>query len=229
MNNWLDCLRRQAPGACLLCGGAVRGAALCPGCAADLPRPAGSACAVCAEPLPAPGVCGRCLQAPPAFDDARAACLYRFPVDVLVQRLKYGAELACADALGELLADAAADWPRPDLLVPMPLHPARLRERGFNQALELARPLARRLGVPLEAALCRRLRDTPAQANLDRAGRRRNVRGAFACDARLAGRHVAVVDDVLTSGATLDALARALKKAGVARVSAWVAARAPRD
>ena len=111
----------------------------------------------------------------------------------------------------------------------MPLHPARLRERGFNQAVELARPLARRLGVPLAAALCRRLRDTPAQASLDRAARRRNVRGAFACDGDLSGRHVAVVDDVLTSGATIDALARALKKAGAARVSAWVAARAPRD
>jgi ComF family protein len=229
LNSWLDFVRRRVPGACLLCGSAVRGAALCPGCAADLPRPTAPGCAVCAEPLAVAGVCGRCLQDPPGFDDARAACLYRFPADVLVQRLKYGADLACAAALGELLADAVAAAPRPDLLLPMPLHPARLRERGFNQAAELARPLARRLGVPLAPALCRRLRDTPAQASLDRAARRRNVRGAFACDGDLSGRHVAVVDDVLTSGATIDALARALKKAGAARVSAWVATRAPRD
>lgn len=229
LNSCLRLVRQVLPGACLLCSAGVRGAGLCAGCAAELPRPAGAACRVCAEPLAVPGTCGRCLKHPPAFDDTVAGALYRFPADVLIQRLKYGGELACADVLGERLAEAVGAAPRPDLLVPMPLHPDRLRSRGFNQAVELARPLAHRLGIPLMAAACRRLRDTPAQAGLDLAARRRNVRGAFACDADLAGRHVAVVDDVLTSGATLDALARVLRKAGAARVSAWVAARAPHD
>lgn len=225
----LEFVRRRTPGGCLLCGAETRGSGLCPPCRAELPRPAGPACALCAEPLDVAGVCGRCLRRPPAFDGTVAATLYRFPADALVQRLKYGGELACADALGELLAAAAALRPPPDLLVPMPLHPSRLRERGFNQALELARPVARRLGVPIAADACRRLRATPAQAGLDLAARRRNVRDAFACASALAGLRVAVVDDVLTSGATLDALARALKRAGAVQVSAWVAARAPRD
>ncbi len=174
-------------------------------------------------------MCGRCLGHRPAFDATVAALLYRFPADVLVQRLKYGCELACASVLGEILAETVAPLPRPDLLVPMPLHPDRLRARGFNQAVELARPVARRLGVALAVAACRRVRDTPAQAGLDLSARRRNVRRAFACHADLAGRRVAIVDDVLTSGATVDALAAALRKAGAAEVWAWVAARAPRD
>ena len=179
--------------------------------------------------MPAPGVCGRCLKHRPAFDATAAALLYRFPADVLVQRLKYGGELACANVLGELLAEAVLPLPRPDLLIPMPLHPDRLRGRGFNQAVELARPIARRLDIELDVSACRRLRDTPAQAGLDLSARRRNVRGAFACDAELTGRRVAIVDDVLTSGATLDALATVLRKGGAVEVRAWVVARAPKD
>lgn len=151
--------------------------------------------------------------------------LYAFPVNILVQRLKYAAELPLADFLAEQVAQAVAAQPLPDLILPMPLHPRRLGERGFNQAVEIGRKLALRLGVPLHAEACQRLRDTPAQAGLDLEARRRNLRGAFQCDADLAGLRVALLDDVMTSGASLDELAQAARNAGARAVEAWVVAR----
>ena len=132
--------------------------------------------------------------------------------------------------LGELLADAleAAQVPRPEMLVPVPLHPHRLRTRGYNQALELARPVARRLALPLQVRAARRQRDTAAQSGLGAVARRRNVRGAFAVDAAVAGRRVALVDDVVTTGHTVRELARAVVAAGAERVEVWCLARAPR-
>ncbi|MCA1978111.1 MAG: ComF family protein, partial [Thiobacillus sp.] len=131
-----------------------------------------------------------------------------------------------APLLADCLANAVAQAPRPDVLVPMPLHPARIRERGFNHAAEIARGVAHRLGCPLDLQACTRVRDTPPQMALKYEARRRNVRGAFACRAEVGGRHIALVDDVMTTGTSLDELATTLKRAGAREVSCWVVARA---
>lgn len=220
--------RRLLPQPCLLCGARSRDG-LCDSCDESLPR-LPSACPVCALPSPAGEICGACLKRPPAFVAATAAFVYAFPVDALVQRLKYGADLSIARLLGDALADRTAERPRPDLLVPMPLSPARLRERGFNQALEIARVVARRLALPLAPHACRRVRDTPPQAGLPWKERARNVRGAFVGEPSLvAGKRIAVVDDVATTGATLDELSGALGRCGAARVEAWMVARTLRS
>ncbi len=213
------------PHGCLLCG-AVSGAhPLCSGCDAGLPWHAQPHCPQCAIPTPNGQVCGDCLRHPPAFDRTHAALAYAFPLDRLIPRLKYHGELAIAPALGQCLTRAVGHAPRPDRLIPMPLHPQRIRERGFNHAGEIARVVARQLGLPLDTASCRRIRDTPPQMGLKHDARRRNVRGAFACDGNVQGLHIAVVDDVMTTGTSLDELAATLKRAGAREVSCWVAAR----
>lgn len=215
-------------GACFLCRGAAAGL-LCPACDADLPRLRGPLCPRCALATPAGEVCGRCLAREPRYDATVAALAYRFPADVLVHALKFEGELALAPLLGGLLAEAVAAAPpeRVDAVVPVPLSPRRLAERGGNQAMELARAAAGAAGARLDPGLCDRVRDTPAQVGLPHAGRAANVRGAFACPRLAAGLSIAVVDDVMTTGATLDEVARALKAAGAARVVNWVVARTP--
>lgn len=153
-----------------------------------------------------------------------AACRYGFPVDGLVQAYKYGGRLAAGSALASLLSGRVLQ--RPDLIVPIPLTARRLRERGFNQALELARVLGQRLAIPVDAQLCVKTRDTAPQTRLPWKERRKNIRGAFVVEGDLSGRHIAVVDDVLTTGATLSELARNLKRAGAATVTGYVIARA---
>lgn len=217
-------LDRLLPRTCLLCGMAS-GEALCPGCAADLPRLGEHACPLCAQPLAAPApACGACLKSPPAYDATHVALRYAFPADQLVLMLKFGHRLASAEFLAARML--AGPHPAGDVLVPVPLSRQRLRERGFNQAVELARPLARALGLPLDVSSLARVRDTLPQSRLPWRARRGNLRRAFACAADFTGRAVIVVDDVMTSGATLDAVARTLKDHGAARVENWVAARA---
>jgi ComF family protein len=224
MNNCLNFVRCALPQDCMLCGARSSHALLCHACQSDLPRIPG-ACPSCA--LPSGGaICGECLRHPPAFDRTFAALAYGFPVDKLVQQLKYSGQLALAHWLGETLWESVRAAPRPDLILPMPLHPARLTSRGFNQALEIARPIARHGGVPLVPDLARRTLDTAPQASQALDARHKNIKGAFACDADLSGRHIALIDDVMTSGATLNELARTLKRAGAAQISVWVVARA---
>ena len=215
------------PWRCLLCGEAgADGLDLCPACRDALPWNR-SACARCALPLPAPApACGRCLRAPPPFAATQAPWTYAFPLDRLLPRFKFHGDLAAGALVAGRLARALAPVSRPQALVPVPLHRQRLRERGYDQALELARPLARSLGLPLLADGLRRERATAAQSALDAKARRRNVRGAFAVSPRTTWpAHVALVDDVMTTGATLGECARVLRAAGVARVDVWVAAR----
>jgi ComF family protein len=171
-------------------------------------------------------VCGPCLRRPPAFDRTCAALAYRFPVDRLIPRLKYHGRLAIAPALAHCIDQALGDAPSPDCVAPMPLHPARIRERGFNHAAAIARELARLRTLPLALDVCRRVRDTPPQMQLKYDARRRNVRGAFACDDSVRDRHVTIIDDVMTTGTSLDELAATLKRAGACEVSCWVVARA---
>lgn len=173
------------------------------------------------------GACERSLRGSAPVAGVAAAFAYRFPLDRLVQRFKYGGDLAVGTWLGERLADRVASEPTPDLLAAPPLSRARLRERGFNQAHELAKRVARRHGIPVLAGGLARLRDTPSQSALARDARRANLAGAFACRTRLAGSRVAIVDDVFTTGATTEALAAALVEAGASRVDVWVVAVTP--
>jgi ComF family protein len=220
------------PRSCLLCGAAAE-EALCAGCTADLPLPSGAACPQCAAPLPGPApACADCLRHPPAFDATVAALRYTYPIDRLVQQLKFGGRhafrrLAAADFLAARMLAGA--HPAGDVIVPVPLSRQRLAGRGFNQALEIARPLARALQLPLDTAGLVRVRETPAQSRLPWRARRANVRRAFECRADFSGKSVIVVDDVMTSGATLDAVARVLKDHGARQVTNWVAARAARQ
>ena len=222
-------ISRLLPHACLLCK-APTDATLCPGCTEDLPQLPPPVCPVCAQPLAhAAPCCADCLQTPPAFSATYATLRYSYPIDRLMQRLKFGGgalsqRLASVDFFaGMMLAHAP---PAGDLLLPVPLAPARLRERGFNQALELARPLARTLRLRLETGILVREKDSVPQSRLPWHKRRGNVRHAFACRQDLTGMVVVVVDDVMTSGATLGAIADVLRNHGAARVINWVAARA---
>jgi ComF family protein len=206
-------------GSCYLCRGSAA-SLLCEACDRDLPRLAPPRCPRCALDSSRGEICGRCLREAPRYDATHAALAYEFPADTLVHALKFRGELALAGLLGELLFEQIKNN-SVDRVVPVPLSAARLRSRGYNQSAEIARHL--RGGLDLTA--CVRSRDTPAQMELPYAQRRRNVRGAFACTRSLAGERIAVVDDVMTTGATLDEIAGILKDAGAERVENWVVAR----
>ena len=207
-------------GSCYLCRGAADDL-LCAPCDADLPRLSGTRCPRCALDSPRGVLCGRCLGDAPHYDATVAALAYEFPADALVHALKFRGELALASFLGREIARRISAI-EIDSVVPVPLSAARLRTRGYNHAAEIARHL---LPGKLDLALCERSRDTPPQMDLPFAERRRNVRGAFRCTRALMGASIAVVDDVMTTGATLNELARTLKDAGAARVVNLVVAR----
>ena len=214
------------PQRCALCSCATGDACLCDACAAAI-APAADACPRCALPSAGGVPCGRCLAHPPAWDAALAAGPYAFPLDRMVQRLTYAADLPIAAALGERLAHAAMSADavaRVDALVPMPLAPARQRERGYNQAREIAKAVMRTAGLRVRDGLVRS-RHAPPQADLPWRERVRNVRGAFAAAASFAGARVALVDDVMTSGATAAAAVSALRRGGALRVEVWTVAR----
>jgi ComF family protein len=219
------------PPICLLCGDTgTRGLDLCAACFAELPwnrHP----CPRCAAPLPPDAdsqLCGNCLKSLPAWDAARSPLAYAYPVDKLIQRFKFDGDLPTGRLLAELLADylAAGGSEKPDCIVPVPLHPSRLKERGFNQAIELARPIGKRLKIPVRLDLCERVRATAVQSKLDAAERRKNLRDAFAVKRSVDGLRVALLDDVVTTGVTLETLTKVLKEAGAVRVTIWCAARA---
>ena len=213
------------PRSCLLCGAKAGSQNLCSACQADLPWHKQPQCPRCATPTPGGQVCGACLKQPPAFAHSIAALAYTFPLDRMIPRLKYQAQLAIAPALGECLARTVQSTPRPDRLIAMPLHASRIKERGFNHATEIAREVAKQLELPLDTTSCQRTRDTPPQMGLKHDARRRNVRGAFSCSGEVEGQHIALIDDVMTTGTSLDELAMTLKRAGAREVTCWVVAR----
>ena len=228
-------LARWWPARCLVCRepcGPSTGVAaletidLCRHCAHDLPWNL-CACPRCGIPLPLPApACGPCLRRSPPQTETRAVFVYAPPLDRLLPRLKFHDDLAAGRLLAWLMARALADAPRPEAVIALPLHRSRLRRRGYDQALELARPLARSLGLPLCEGALVRVRATLPQSQLDANARRRNLKGAFQvrCGAPLPA-HVALVDDVMTTGASLHAATETLLRAGVSRVDAWVCAR----
>jgi ComF family protein len=170
-------------------------------------------------------VCGHCLKETPAFDRTRALFNYAFPIDRIIQRLKYQEHLALAPALGTLLSQNLPEE-LPDIWLPMPLHANRLKSRGFNQAIEIARELTAKTGVPMQAGWASHERDTSPQAGLKRDARKKNMRGAFNCHPKVDGLHIGIVDDVMTTGSTLDELAKTLKASGAGKVTCVVVARA---
>lgn len=230
VNNWAGIIQDWVfPPTCLLCGdGGTPGRDLCIPCAQSLPRnqPACPRCGLgLAVAIDAP--CGECLKHPPAFDRVLAPFRYEEPVRHLIRSLKFHARYPNARLLGDLMGDALAGGEAlPKLIIPVPLHPRRYRERGYNQSVEIARTLSKRLGVPLDLRSCARAVATAPQADLSAEERRRNVKKAFAVLKTPAADHVAILDDVVTTGATVNALAKALRKAGVGRIDVWACARA---
>jgi ComF family protein len=229
-NQWTKLEQILFPAHCVLCGDKGSGSQdLCPSCLASLPQNRHN-CVRCGTPLSinaSEALCGQCLQRPPPFERVLSPFLYEAPTDHLIQQLKFSGRLEMARLLGNMMAS----WlgPRldslPDEIIPVPLHHKRLRERGFNQALELARPIARRLQLPLNTHACQRIRFTVPQTGLPAAERARNVKNAFEVTGTI-GRRIALVDDVMTTGQTLHAVTHAVRKAGAEEVEVWVCARA---
>ncbi len=218
----LDALLAQD---CLLCGQASDSCILCPACDDDLPRLPVSRCPRCALPTPEGELCGRCLAQPPHYDRTLAVFNYGFPLDKLLQAFKYAHRLSLAPFFGRLLAEEAASCSA-DLIVPLPLHRTRLRERGFNQALELARPVAHALKKPIDTDCCTRVSHTAAQAGLPWRERAKNIHGAFQCAKNLSDKRILLIDDVMTTGASLNECSRTLKLHGAKEVILLVVARA---
>ncbi|ADE13943.1 competence protein F [Nitrosococcus halophilus Nc 4] len=226
---WLETFwQRLYPPLCALCGApGATGLDLCSRCRADLP-PLGSACLCCARPLSIPGICGACQQQAPPQDRTLSAFRYAPPLDHLILQLKFHGKLHLAQLLGALTAEHLEHraHPLPECIIPVPLHPTRLRERGFNQALELAQPIAARLQIPIHYQGIYRKRNTTSQSELPRQERKRNIRGVFALQGPLTARHVAIMDDVFTTGHTVGELTKVLRRGGVQIVEVWTCARA---
>jgi ComF family protein len=197
----------------------------CAACEADLPYLDAGHCPVCALPTTQGEVCGQCLKTPPIFTHTTAVFAYRYPLNKLIQQLKYAEQLPLAHAFALQLARKIDLTERPDYVIAMPLHPSRLRERGFNQSLLIAQTLAHHHQLKLLPTACERVRATEPQTSLPRDQRAKNMRGAFQCHVELTGKHVVLVDDVLTTGASLSALAAAVHACGAAKIENWVVAR----
>lgn len=235
-NDLRQCFDLLLPPACLLCGERLPpdtpATEFCPGCHAGMPAPAPGRCPVCAiahrTPMPSLHHCEACLRQPPPFTRVHAVGPYAGTLQEAVQRFKYHGQLPLERPLGSLLATAvlAAGGRRPDLVIPVPLHKSRLRERGYNQSLQLARQVGRRLETPVIPELLQRIRVTSTQQGLDAVTRNSNLRGAFTATARLTGRHLLLVDDVMTTGATSRECAGVLRQAGAASVEVAVLGRA---
>jgi len=220
------------PRCCPLCGiGTHARDAFCEDCRSSLPFN-DHACPRCAIPLPveAPSgtVCGRCTRKSPSFELTLSPLRYEAPFSHLISELKFRRKLHLVTPLARLMIDCGGPpIPRPDTMIPVPLHPHRLQERGFNQSLELARVLAHHYELELDWRLCRRVRSTPAQSGLSEKERRNNLRAAFEVTGKIAGRHLLLLDDVITTGATVSSLSLALLRAGAARIDVWALARTP--
>lgn len=231
-------LQYLLPDYCALCKLQSK-ARICDACQEDYMQDSTHRCQQCALPLPTrhDKRCGNCLKDPPAFDTSVVAIHYEAPVDSLVLGLKFGAKLNYAEIIAQQLANAILrQWePQlalPFLLCPVPLSRERLISRGFNQALEIGRPLSHQLGIPLQSDLLWRTKETLQQSSLHPDARYKNIQGAFAINpvwqSRIIGQHIAIIDDVMTTGTTLNEIAKTLKRHGAARVSNFVFARTNR-
>jgi ComF family protein len=224
---------RMMPQDCQLCGAAAP-ATICTACVRDFPFRVTQGCKCCGQVGDVESlegeICGDCLADPPKFDLTRSAFSYAFPLDKLMQSFKFNANLALLDLFVDYFVSTLKNnsATMPDVIIPMPLARKRLATRGFNQSALLAREIGKKLNVKVESHGLLRVRETPPQAGLNRAARLENMKGAFDCAQNLAGQRIALVDDVMTTGATMSDAARALKKQGAATVDAWAIARASR-
>ncbi len=228
--NWLNIIQNYLlPPTCVLCGhDGFLHRDLCEYCYRDLARNS-TYCSICARPLATTLdglICGECLRLKPAFDKTTAPFLYQDAMQLLITQLKFGGDFKNARILGQLLAEQIDKDNLPELILPVPLHPQRFRQRGFNQALEIARIIAKELSLPIDFYSCKRTRPTEQQSQLTAKKRRQNIKHAFSVVKPLTAKHIAILDDVMTTGATADELAKVLKKQGVDRVELWVCARA---
>jgi len=214
---------------CLLCGDeSDNGLGLCSGCINDLPHNQ-IACPVCALPTIKASICASCLNnKKPLFNNSIALFRYQYPVNLIIQNMKFNSDLVAAKCLGQLLARKILEKgvAMPECIVPVPLHPSRLRQRGYNQAIEIARPVSRILGLPIDLKICNRHRRTKSQTALTEKQRKQNVRNAFSMTGKSYYRHIAIVDDVMTTGSTINELAKLLAGAGTIKIDIWVCARA---
>jgi ComF family protein len=219
------------PQPCILCNTASGNElGLCSACLSDLPFHQNGHCPQCALPSTNNLICGACIASPPDFDATRSIFRYEYPISQLVQHYKYGQQLHLGDLFARLLQDQLLQHKPsaqtlPDLIIPMPLHPKRLTERGFNQSLEVAKILGKTFNIPVDYTACQRTKHSPPQASLPLKQRATNIKGAFKCTKSLTGLRVALIDDVMTTGASLNALAKAVKAKGASHVECWVIAR----
>ena len=233
VNKWLNINRILPAPLCLLCGQThSRSSLICDGCKADLPWLDGQ-CAQCAQPLPGDNHqrrCGRCLKKPPRFQLTRAPFLYDPPIDRLVNDLKNHARLEVIDLMAKLFVDhfrLQIEQRPPELIIPVPLHTKRLYSRGYNQAAELAERIARLINLPFCKDSCRRLIDTPHQQGLSAENRQKNLHRCFEVKPTIEASRIAIVDDVMTTGATANALATKLRQQGAEHIEIWCLARTP--
>lgn len=205
---------------------------LCQACLAAFPIVT-QKCSRCAQKLAVSGkdlLCGSCIYHPPPFAATHSLFAYEAPLTTLIPALKFGRQLIYARILGELMANQLKEvWychrPLPDLLIPVPLHKERLQQRGYNQALEIARPIHQCLGIPIEIQAIKRIKNTPAQMKLSAVERRQNLKQAFMYDGDLTDKTIAILDDVMTTGATVTELSYTLLEKGANRIDIWCCAR----
>ncbi len=232
VNNWLNIIQnRMLPPTCILCGNiGFNGLDICITCHRRLPKNT-NCCSRCAEILPAtaslPSLCGQCLSHSPSFDVVHAPFIYQEEIQFLIAGLKFGKHYKNARLLGLLLSQNLEKIQgKPECIIPVPLHSSRYRERGFNQAAEIAGVVSKNLNIPLAVDYCIRHKNTPQQTKLPAKVRRKNVSQAFSVKKNISAKHVTILDDVMTTGSTARSLATALKRAGVEWVDVWVCARA---
>jgi ComF family protein len=242
MNNWLKNNQKLKFNAlfqhlfqqhCVLCTALTKNEhCICQACIDDLPLASDTCCPQCG--LSSQGeVCGRCLKQPPHFDSTKALFTYTFPADALLQHYKYSHALYLSETLATLFSENLLNTTC-DVIIPMPLHPTRLKERGFNQSLEVAKVVSTQMNIPVDSKSCIRIKNTAPQASLPLKERLKNMRGAFEIKQNLIqnhlkGKHIAIIDDVMTTGTSLNELAKTLKQAGAKQVDCWVIARAKMD
>ncbi len=220
-------LNSLLPVSCGLCNAATGShLPLCQPCLNELPV-LSTACNSCALPVATAGSCGKCQQHPPACEQTEALFLYQEPLSQLVQQFKFSRKLEYGCLFSSLMAKKILSLSdKPDVIIPVPLHSSRLRSRGFNQSWEIARQLSRISGIKASHKFCQRIKKTPLQTGLKASERKRNLRQAFSITENVRDLHICIVDDVMTTGSTLEAIASELKSAGAERVSGLVVARA---
>jgi ComF family protein len=216
---------------CTLCLAPTTAKALCDGCYDDLPWLDNKRCSLCALPIETTdAICGNCLQTPPAFDECQALFKYQSPIDGLISQFKYQADLATGALLSSMLVSHLSSTTLstiPDVLIPMPLHTSRLQERGFNQAAIFASALSAHFDIPVNHHLCKRVRATGHQMGLNASTRKSNLHRAFECTNSVANKSIAIIDDVVTTGTTVNELASTLRKHGASHIQIWCLARTP--